>query len=71
MLKDYEEYSDAELVQCYQKGAEEARNVLCQRYGIILYKFFKKRIRENSKEDIEDLVQETFFQAKKENLPQP
>ena len=68
MPNDYEEYSDAQLVQCYQEGDRKAGNVLCQRYWILLYRFFKKKIRENREEDIEDLVQETFMEALK-NLP--
>ncbi|MDE0556460.1 MAG: sigma-70 family RNA polymerase sigma factor, partial [Candidatus Poribacteria bacterium] len=63
MPSDYEDHSDAQLVQCYQKGNGAAGNVLCQRYWIVLYRFFKKKIRGSRKEDIEDLVQETFMQA--------
>ncbi len=63
MLIDYKKSSDAQLVQAYQKGDEEAGNVLCQRYWNALYRFFKKRIRK--KEDVEDLVQETFLEALK------
>ena len=65
MPNDYEKYSDAQLVQCYQKGDSKAGNVLCQRYWKILYRFFKKKIRGSRKEDIEDLVQETFMEALK------
>ncbi len=65
MPNDYEKYSDAQLVQCYQKGDSKAGNVLCQRYWIVLYRFFKKKIRGNREEDIEDLVQETFMEALK------
>lgn len=68
MPNDYEEYSDAQLVQCYQKGDRKAGNVLCQRYWIFLYRFFKRKIRGSREEDIEDLVQETFMEALK-NLP--
>ncbi len=64
MLNDYEEYSIAQLVQCYQEGDREAGNVLCQRYRKPLYGFFRKRIR-TSHENIEDLVQETFLEALK------
>ncbi|RKU36536.1 hypothetical protein C6496_12890 [Candidatus Poribacteria bacterium] len=68
MPNDYEEYSDAQLVQCSQEGDRKAGNVLCQRYWILLYRFFKKKIRGSRKENIEDLVQETFMEALK-NLP--
>ena len=63
MLTHYEEYSDVDLVRCYQKGYEKAGNVLCQRHWGALYRFFKKKIRNN--EDAQDLVQETFFEALK------
>lgn len=63
MLTHYEEYSDVDLVRCYQKGDEKAGNVLCQRHWGALYRFFKKKIRNN--EDAQDLVQETFFEALK------
>lgn len=73
MPNDYEKCSDAQLVQCYQTGDTKAGNALCQRYWIILYKFFKKRIRGNSEEDVKDLVQETFYEALKtlKNLRSP
>ncbi len=61
MSKDYEEQSDAYLVQRYQNGDEEAGNTLCERYWVALYRFLKKKIR--NKEDAEDLVQETFLAA--------
>ncbi len=64
MSTDYKKYSDVQLLQSYQKGDKQAGNVLFQRYGIRLHRFFKKRIRGNN-EDIEDLVQETFFEALK------
>lgn len=63
MLTHYEEYSDVDLVRCYQKGDEKAGNVLCQRHWGALYRFFKKKIRNS--EDAQDLVQETFFEALK------
>ena len=63
MLTDYDECSDADLVRCYQKGNEKAGNTLCQRYWGALYGFFDKKIRNS--EDIQDLVQETFFEALK------
>lgn len=59
---DYQEYSDAELVQCCQKGNREAENALCKRYWGILHKFFKQKTGKNSP-DAEDLVQETFIEA--------
>lgn len=59
MPTDYEDYTDADLVQCYQKGDEEAGNTLCQRYWDTLHRFFKKRIRNS--EVAKDLVQETFL----------
>lgn len=61
MSKDYEEQSDAHLVQRYQNGDEEAGNTLCQRYLSVLQRFFKRKIRNT--EDAEDLVQETFLAA--------
>ena len=64
MSTDYKKYSGVQLLQSYQKDDEQAGNVLFQRYGVRLYRFFKKRIRGNN-EDIEDLVQETFFEALK------
>ena len=63
MLTDYEKYSDADLVRCYQKGDEEAGNVLCQRYWDALHRFFKRKIGKG--EDAKDLVQETFYEALK------
>ena len=63
MLTDYETYSDVQLLQRYQKGDEQAGSVLFQRYKVRLYNFFKKEIRNH--EDVEDLVQETFFEALK------
>ena len=62
MSTHYEKYSDAQLLQSYQKGNEVAGNVLFQRYRVLLHKFFKKRISGN-REDAEDLVQETFLEA--------
>ena len=62
MLTDYEKYSDVQLLQSYQKGDEVAGNVLFQRYKFLLHRFFKRRISGN-REDVEDLVQETFFEA--------
>ena len=64
MPTDYEEYSDAQLWQFYQKGDKQAGNAFCQRYWIALYKFFQQRISGN-REDVEDLVQETFLEALK------
>ncbi|MCY3550370.1 MAG: RNA polymerase sigma factor [Candidatus Poribacteria bacterium] len=64
MLTDYETYSDAQLLQRYQKGDEVARNVLFQRYRAPLHKFFRRRISGNH-EDAEDLVQETLLEALK------
>ena len=64
MPNDYEEYSIPQLVQCYQEGDREAGNVLCQRYRQPRYGFFRKRIRTN-RENIEDLVQETFLETLK------
>ena len=61
MPTDYEDYTDADLVQCYQKGDEEAGNVLCQRYWGALHRFFKKKI--GNSEVAKDLVQETFLAA--------
>ncbi len=61
MSKDYEEQSDAHLVQRYQNGDEEAGNTLCQRYLSVLQRFFKRKIR--NPEDAEDLTQETFLAA--------
>ena len=63
MPTDYEDYTDADLVQCYQKGDEAAGNILCQRYWGALYRFFKKKIRNS--EVAKDLVQETFYEALK------
>ena len=59
---DYQEYSDAELVRCCQKGDREAENMLCKRYWGVLHKFFKQKMGKNSA-DAEDLVQETFIEA--------
>ena len=64
MPTNYEEYSDVQLWQFYQKGDEQAGNALCQRYWIALYQFFNKSISGN-REDVEDLVQETFLEALK------
>ena len=64
MSTDYEKYSDAELLQSYQKGNEVPGNVLFQRYGVPLHRFFKKRIR-GSEEDVEDVLQETCLEALK------
>ena len=64
MLTDYEKYSDAQLLQCYQKGNEGAGNILFQRYRVSLHKFFERRIGGN-RQDVEDLVQETFLEALK------
>ena len=64
MLTDYETYSDVQLLQRYQKGDEQAGNVLFQRYTVRLHKFFKRRISGNN-QDAEDLVQETFLEALK------
>ncbi len=61
MPSNHEEYSDAHLVQCYQKGDVGAGNTLCQRYLSVLQRFFKRKIR--NREDAEDLVQETFLEA--------
>lgn len=61
MQSNYEEQSDAQLVQCYQNGDEEAGNTLCQRYWVALHRFFKKKIK--NREDAEDLTQETFMEA--------
>ena len=62
MLTDYEKYSDEQLLQRYQKGDEQAGSVLFQRYKFLLHGFFNRRISGN-REDIEDLVQETFLEA--------
>ena len=62
MLTDYKKYSDSQLLQRYQKGNEQAGSVLFQRYTVRLNKFFERRISGN-REDAEDLVQETFFEA--------
>ncbi len=59
---DYQEYSDAELVQCCQKGDREAENVLCRRYWGVLHRFFIQKTGKNSPY-AEDLVQETFIEA--------
>ena len=59
---DYQEYSDAELVQCCQEGDQEAENALCRRYWGFLHRFFKQETGKNSP-DAEDLVQETFIEA--------
>ena len=71
MQSNYEEQSDAQLVQCYQNGDEEAGNTLCKRYWVALHRFFKKKIK--NREDAEDLTQETFMEAldslKKEQFP--
>ena len=64
MSTDYEKYSDAELLQSYQKGNKAAGNALFQRYGVPLHRFFKKRVRRNN-EDAEDLLQETCLEALK------
>ena len=64
MSTDYGKYSDAELLQSYQKGNKAAGNALFQRYRVPLHRFFKKRIRGNE-EDVEDLLQETCFEALK------
>ena len=64
MLTDYEIHSDLQLLQRYQKGNEVAGNVLFQRYKVSLHRFFERRISGN-REDVEDLVQETFFEALK------
>ena len=64
MLTDYEGYSDAQLLQSYQKGNEVAGDVLFQRYRNLLHRYFKKRFRGN-REDVEGLVQETFLEALK------
>ena len=64
MLIDYETYSDLQLLQRYQKGNEVAGNILFQRYKVSLHNFFQRRISGN-REDIEDLVQETFLEALK------
>ncbi len=73
MKGNYEKYSDAELVQCYQKGDEEAGNALYQRYWSPLCRFFRKKVKGNRREDIEDLVQETFCETLKtlKNLRSP
>lgn len=62
MLTDYKKYSDWQLLQRYQKGDEQAGNVLFQRYTVHLHKFFKSKISGNN-QDAEDLVQETFLEA--------
>ena len=64
MLTDYEIYSDEQLLQVHQEGDERAGITLCERYWDTLYKFFIKRISGN-REDVEDLVQETFLEALK------
>lgn len=64
MLTDYEIYSDVQLLQRYQKGAEQAGSVLFQRYKAPLHRFFKKRISGNN-QDADDLAQETFLEALK------
>ena len=64
MLTDYEKYSDVKLLQCYQKGDEQAGSVLFQRYRTPLHRFFKGNISGNN-QDAEDLVQETFLEALK------
>ncbi len=64
MLTDYEKYSDVQLLQCYQKGNEVAGNILFQRHRVSLHKFFERRIGGN-RQDVEDLVQETFLEALK------
>ena len=61
MSTNYKKFSDVQLLQRYQKGDEQAGNVLFQRYKVRLYNFFKKEIRNH--EDAEDLVQETFFEV--------
>ena len=70
MLTDYERYSDAQLLQRYQKGNEVAGNVLFQRYKVSLHVFFQKHINRNH-EDVKDLVQETFFEALKSLKKEP
>ena len=64
MPTNYEIYSEAQLLQHYQKGDEVAGNVLFQRYKVSLQRFFERRISGN-REDVKDLVQETFFEALK------
>lgn len=64
MLTDYEKYSDVKLLQCYQKGDEQAGSVLFQRYRTPLHRSFKGNISGNN-QDAEDLVQETFLEALK------
>ncbi|MDE0555242.1 MAG: sigma-70 family RNA polymerase sigma factor [Candidatus Poribacteria bacterium] len=59
---DYQEYSDAKLVQCCQGGDGEAKNALCERYWGVLHKFFKQKIGKNNAE-AKDLVQETLIEA--------
>ena len=63
MPTDYEDYTDADLVRCYQKGDEAAGNTLCQRYWDTLHRFFKKKI--GNSEVAKDLVQETLLAALK------
>ncbi len=64
MLTDYEIYSDAQLLQLYQEGNEVAGNVLFQRHKVSLHRFFDRNI-SGDREDVKDLVQETFFEALK------
>ena len=63
MPTDYEDYTDADLVRCYQKSDEAAGNTLCQRYWDTLHRFFKKKI--GNSEVAKDLVQETLLAALK------
>lgn len=64
MSTDYKECSDERLLQSYQKGNEVAGNFLFQRYKVSLHRFFERKISGN-REDVEDLVQETFLEALK------
>lgn len=64
MLTDYERYNDIQLLQRYQKSNKVAGNILFRRYKVSLHQFFKSRISRN-REDVEDLVQETFLEALK------
>ena len=63
MPENYEKFSEVELVQRYQNGDHEAVGVLCEGYRARLQQFFRNRARGAQKEDIEDLVQETFARA--------
>lgn len=61
---DYTESSDTQLLRYFQKGDQQAGDVLFERYQPRLHQFFQKRIRRNSV-DAEDLVQRTFLESLK------